>query len=1341
MPLLARIIAEGKSAAHQIGYAIGLQFRRAKEMRRGNSLIVGSAKLQGDLQRAKEGEQRYLRTGDRASLDIAVVAWQGILDDPAFAASDERFQVAVWNDAGGVCLRRYWAGGPIDDLHRALDLWQQAVARTPPDSPDLPGSLNNLGTGLSSRYARTGRLEDLEEAIRVYQQAVARTPPDSPDLPSRLSNLGTGLSSRYARTGRLEDLDEAIRVYQQAVARTPPDSPELPSLLNNLGTGLSDRYARTGRLEDLDEAIRVYQQAVARTPPDSPELPSLLNNLGTGLSDRYARTGRLENLEEAIRVYQQAVARTPPDSPDLPSFLNNLGNGRRSRYARTGRLEDLEEAIRVYQQAVARTPPDSPDLPMYLNNLGTGLSDRYARTGRLEDLEEAIRVYQQAVARTPPDSPDPPSRLSNLGTGLRSRYTRTGRLEDLEEAIRVYQHAVARTPPDSPDLPGSLNNLGTGLSDRYARTGRLEDLDEAIRVYQQAVARTPPDSPDLPSGLSNLGTGLRSRYARTGRLKDLEEAIRVHQQAVARTPPDSPDLPSRLSNLGNGLSDRYDRTGRLEDLEEAIRVYQQAVARTPPDSPDLPSFLNNLGNGLRSRYARTGRQENLEEAIRVYQQAVARTPPDSPDLPMYLNNLGTGLSDRYARTGRLEDLEEGRMAYRRAGELGLTVAPEVVIVSGRSWGHWAFERAAWDEAARAYQGVFAAVDRLLREQVLQTGKESWLREAQGVAGRAAYTLSRDDHPELAVVALEQGRVRLLAEALEHTRRDLELLPQQGHADAYRRFRDAAAAVQALQQLDRAGDVPEGFDRHQARQTARTELDAAILAIRAIAGFEDFLLAPDWERIQRTVTPEVPLVYLVTTPAGSLALIVRREPTKMGQAPFVLNGASPIFVAGTDRPDRRQSHFSATVTPVWLDEFREADLDDLLIERSGDEITGGYLVGQLGLGERDSLPKSLDRVLPLLGERLMGPLAERLRVPTPRQAAEGKVGTTPRRVANSGETPMAWANSPLTPTLSPEYRGEGVVSRPLLTLIPTGRLSLLPFHAARYIADGQDVSLLDEFTVTYAISATALAKARQESQTRSHTQFRLAGVGNPLPESAEVAEDRPGSLPFARAELESIADMLPDGAARAFYEHNATRQSLLDALPGANLVHLSCHGRFRADDPLESGLLLADGELTLRDIIAAGFTALAATRLAVLSACQTAIQDFRNLPDEAIGLPAGLTQAGVPSVLGTLWSVNDASTALLMVRFYELLLQDRLPPPVALRQAQLWLREATNAKLDAYLSRHEAFALARQQQAERMPLLAVHTLLGQVLKGDPNARPYSHPYYWAPFVFYGAEEAL
>jgi len=67
-----------------------------------------------------------------------------------------------------------------------------------------------LGTGLRDRYARTDQLADLEEAIRVYQTAVQRTPPDSPGLPGYLNNLGNGLRDRYARIGQLADLEEAI---------------------------------------------------------------------------------------------------------------------------------------------------------------------------------------------------------------------------------------------------------------------------------------------------------------------------------------------------------------------------------------------------------------------------------------------------------------------------------------------------------------------------------------------------------------------------------------------------------------------------------------------------------------------------------------------------------------------------------------------------------------------------------------------------------------------------------------------------------------------------------------------------------------------------------------------------------------------------------------------------------------------------------------------------------------------------------------------------------------------------------------------------------------------------
>ena len=539
--------------------------------------VLIPAEFETEVRLAQEAEGRYLRTGNPAALDEAAAAWERILGHAAFAAAPERFQLAALNNSGGVFLRRYWAQGRVDDLNRVLGCWQQAMQRTPPDSPDLPALLNNLGLGLCDRYARTGQLADLEEAIRVYRQAVQRSPPDPPALPSPLTNLGLALRHHYVRTGQLADLEEAIRVHQQAVGRTPPDSPDLPGYLTNLGAGLRDRYARTGELVDLEEAIRVYQQAMQRTPPDSPDLPMHLTNLGLGLRDRYARTGEWADLEQAIRVYQQAVQRTPPDSPDLPGYLNNLGTGLSVRYARTGELADLEEAIRVYRQAVQRTPPDSPDLPGRLNNLGSGLSARYARTGELADLEEAIRVYQQAAQRTPPDSPDLPAHLTNLGNGLSERYARTGELADLEEAIRVYRQAVQRTPPDSPDLPQHLSNLGGGLSARYARSGQMADLEEAVRVFQQAVGRTPPDSPGLPARLNNLGTGLSARYARSGQMTDLEEAIGVHQQAVQHTPPDSPDLPALLNNLGTGLRERHARTGQWADLEEAIGTYERAL--------------------------------------------------------------------------------------------------------------------------------------------------------------------------------------------------------------------------------------------------------------------------------------------------------------------------------------------------------------------------------------------------------------------------------------------------------------------------------------------------------------------------------------------------------------------------------------------------------------------------------------------------------------------------------------------------------------------------------------------------------------------------------------------
>ena len=124
----------------------------------------------------------------------------------------------------------------------------------------------------------------------------------------------------------------------------------------------------------------------------------------------------------------------------------------------------------------------------------------------------------------------------------------------------------------------------------------------------------------------------------------------------------------------------------------------------------------------------------------------------------------------------------------------------------------------------------------------------------------------------------------------------------------------------------------------------------------------------------------------------------------------------------------------------------------------------------------------------------------------------------------------------------------------------------------------------------------------------------------------------------------------------------------------NPAHLlfGCHGIFEVDAPLRSGLELADGRLTLGQIL--DTVRLPATDLVVLCACQSSLNDFRDLPDEAVGLPAGFLQAGAGGVIAALWSVAALPTVLLLRHFYDRLLAGE-PPAAALSHAAAWLRRA------------------------------------------------------------------
>ena len=76
-------------------------------------------------------------------------------------------------------------------------------------------------------------------------------------------------------------------------------------------------------------------------------------------------------------------------------------------------------------------------------------------------------------------------------------------------------------------------------------------------------------------------------------------------------------------------------------------------------------------------------------------------------------------------------------------------------------------------------------------------------------------------------------------------------------------------------------------------------------------------------------------------------------------------------------------------------------------------------------------------------------------------------------------------------------------------------------------------------------------------------------------------------------------------------------------------------------------------------------------VAVLSGCETGLGEVEQ-GEGSFGMQRALQIAGVGATVGSLWTVSDEKTNLLMQRFYTNLWDKKLPKLEALREAQLWL---------------------------------------------------------------------
>ncbi|MBA3459978.1 MAG: CHAT domain-containing protein [Deltaproteobacteria bacterium] len=178
--------------------------------------------------------------------------------------------------------------------------------------------------------------------------------------------------------------------------------------------------------------------------------------------------------------------------------------------------------------------------------------------------------------------------------------------------------------------------------------------------------------------------------------------------------------------------------------------------------------------------------------------------------------------------------------------------------------------------------------------------------------------------------------------------------------------------------------------------------------------------------------------------------------------------------------------------------------------------------------------------------------------------------------------------------------------------------------------------------------------------------RILAVGNPT-YPAGVSD-----LPFAEREATVVSEIFEEAA--LLTGAAATEARIKELAATYNVLHFATHGvLLGAAVPGGSSLLATaagddDGFLSADEISQLD---LKHTQLAVLSACETSVSEARGGALDLASLTGAFLTAGVPTVIGTLWHVDDVSTTKLMIGMYSRLHQDGSGE--ALRNAQLALR--------------------------------------------------------------------
>ena len=928
--------------------------------------------------------------------------------------------------------------------------------------------------------------------------------------------------------------------------------------------------------------------------------------------------------------------------------------------------------------------------------LGKGTRNRQARAKQRQERHAAAATDAVFARLLEPLGSDRfaalveehPELLSDSSIAQMRRYSEQ---PQIGAAFRLAVHLLhdARRDPAAAWLAyrramDGLDRVNEALADELSAVDAALDerrADDAIATADAALpqARNAGLNPITGALLSRRGHAYLQRNA-GDRATNQEQSIADFKGALEIVT--EPDAASAiLMHLAIVYAERL-RGDPDDNRLHAAALLRQALDIVPPADPERRAIIEtNLATSL-LRQEGGDDVANAREATALCRSALRhRSPARDPDDWAYtVLNLAPAV-ERLARLGEAE-LDDARTLYQDVIE------------------HRDAIRAQWLVGA-AYQG-------LGRLELTASWRDPERMIDEHAAGRLEEYMDNEPGLRRARAAFEQARP-ITADAPDQT----------VHGDVL------AGLANVLAQL---GEADEALDAgHAALAILRPDTAPNACASAAITVAALLAESGRWEQAADA--------YRVAVEAAEMTLNSYRDPRarareirELGAAPrwaaFALarvgelREAALVLDTGRTRELRRRFGLGAAVADADLAAACEPRWPVLYVNPT----PGGtllLLVASDGDGDLTTRARILDEptgtavyMRLIAGDKSSGAGRSYLL-----SAGGGGRPVTDDEFRASLDEVLPWVGEALARparALLAEHDAAGV------TLVLSGPIAAVPLHAAPWDEGGRARCLADDLEVRFAPSSAVAATALRRAAERQSSSPKLVGLADPK-----------GNLAAAAPEISEIARTFAAGDVTLATRRDATIGFLHANAAGADYLHLACHARGGLFDSADAAVELADDTVSAFDL-----TELPAltTRLVAMSACQSALSEIAGMPDEVVSIGTAMVAAGSACAVASLWSVDDAATALLMVRAYEEMRRNGRRPPEALRRAQLWLRDLTAAGEDAFLDAHPTL------RAEFRHRAAAGDAPGRRgAAGTPTAtvRPYAHPDMWAPFIAVGA----